>query len=356
MRALWFLIVATSLHAFSQTPDELLRLAQDSFTSPSGFEFDGSGLLQPDGSSWQAKFSVVIAAEPAPLETPHAPVHPGGRVGGPPQWAKTGEGNDERPSIFAVPFIVAGGWEGMATNVTSVKEVGTERLTLNGKMTDCRVIEVRYAPSPNGIDLGPVRYSICSDKHFALKKSMVYSTGRRATDPAGHWTITFDTVQFHRPPPQWLLDMKDMAETRARSEWLGKKAPAFHLNDLNGQTVELSALRGKAVLLDFWSTACGPCIREMPDIQKVAEEHKDHLVVWGVSFDERDRDKKWLAQHQQEFPTLSDTEYEVSDLYSVHGIPATVLIDAKGVIRGYWEGPVSIEQLEATLRRALGEE
>ena len=97
MRFLWLLIAATFIHASAQTPEELLRLAQGSFTNPSGFEFDGSGLLQMDGSPWQVKFKAVIAAAPAPLETPHAPVHPAGRVGAPFQFTKTGEGSDDRP-------------------------------------------------------------------------------------------------------------------------------------------------------------------------------------------------------------------------------------------------------------------
>jgi peroxiredoxin len=341
----------TPVGAVSQTPEDLLRLAQESFKNPSGYEFDGSGLLQLDGSSWQVKFPVVIAAEPAPLETPHAPVFPAGRVGGPYEYAKTGDGSDEKPKRFAIPFSVAGGWERMATNITSVKEVGSERLPLNGEMTACRVLEVQYAPSPNGTEIAPVRYSICSDKHLALKKTTVYSAGRLPTDPVGKWIITFDTAHFHRPAPQWLLDMKTLPATRAHKEWLGKEAPLFHLSDLNGKTVELSALRGKAVLLDFWSTACGPCVREMPNIQMIAKEHKPDLIVWAVSFDQPERDRKWLAQHQQEFPTLSDTEYEVSDLYKVPGIPAAILIDRRGVIRGYWEGEVPIADLEAALKR-----
>ena len=94
-------------------------------------------------------------------------------------------------------------------------------------------------------------------------------------------------------------------------------------------------------------------LREMPNIQKFAEEYKDDLIVWGVSFDQPDLDKKWLAQHQQQFPSLSDTEYGVSDLYKVHGIPALVLIDATGIVRGYWEGTVPMADLEAALKRAL---
>jgi peroxiredoxin len=352
MRIFWLLIVAAAIQASAQTPEELLRLAQESFTDPSGFQFDGAGVLQLDNSSWQVKFRVVIAAAPAPLETPHAPVHPAGQLGGPYQWAKTSGGDDEKPAHFSIPFAVAGNWEIMATNVTSVKDVGREQLPLNGEMSDCRVLEARYTPLPDGTERAPVKYSICSEKHLVLKKAMVYSAGRRPSDPSGLWTITFDTVHFHRPAPQWLLDMKDLPETRTRREWLGKEAPSFHLVDLQGKKVELSELRGKVVLLDFWSTACGPCIREMPLIQKVAEEHKDELIVWGVSFDQPDRDRKWLLLHKQEFPTLSDADYEVSDLYKVRGIPASVLIDARGIVRGYWEGPVPMKDLEAALRRA----
>jgi hypothetical protein len=54
--------------------------------------------------------------------------------------------------------------------------------------------------------------------------------------------------------------------------------------------------------------------------------------------------------------TIFDTEYEVSDLYKVPGIPAAVLIDARGVIGGYWEGPVPTEELEAALKRTVRRE
>lgn len=192
MRALCLLVLAASISASAQTPDELLRLAQDAFTNPNGYEFDGSGLLQPEGSSWQVKFSVVFAAAPASPATPQAPVHPVGRVGGPFQFVKTGAGSDEKPR-WSVPFVVAGRWNTMATNVTSAEEVGTEQLPLNGEITDCRVIEVHYRPLAGGTVLPPVRYSICSEKHLALKKTMTYAM---ATGGVGLYTITFDTAKL----------------------------------------------------------------------------------------------------------------------------------------------------------------
>ena len=352
MRILWLLMVVTSVGACAQTPQELLRFAQDAYRNPTGYEIDGKGSVQPVGSSWQVGFPVTIVAAPAPLETPNAPVSPGVRVGGPLAFTKTSEGSDEKPNDISIPFAVTGGWSRIAEKTTSVKEVGSERLPLNGEMVDCRVLEVEYRPLPDDTKPGPVKYSICSDKHLVLKKVMLYSMGRRSTDPEGLWTITFGTVAFHRPAPKWLLDLKDQPTLKVRNEWLGKQAPAFALADLNGQKIDSSTMRGKLVLLDFWSTSCAPCLREMPLIQSVAKDHTDNVTVWGVSLDQAERDKKWLAQHQQTFPTLADSDYVVSDLYKVHGIPAVVLIDRKGKIRNYWEGEVAPNDLEAALKRA----
>jgi peroxiredoxin len=113
-------------------------------------------------------------------------------------------------------------------------------------------------------------------------------------------------------------------------------------------------MRGKIVLLDFWSISCGPCIREIPTVEALGEAHKADLIVWGVSFDQPDRDKKWLLQHQRTMSTLSDAEFVVSDLYKVSGIPAVVLIGRDGKVRNYWEGAVSQLDLEAAIQRASG--
>jgi peroxiredoxin len=181
---------------------------------------------------------------------------------------------------------------------------------------------------------------------------MFYPTGRHATDPPVPWTIAFETAKFNRPAPQWLLDMKELPTVTIRKEWLGRPAPDFKLPDLNGNNVALSSMRGKVVLLDFWSISCGPCIREMPMIEATGETHKGGLIVWGVSFDQPDRDKKWFLQHQRNLPTLSDTDFVASDLYKVHGIPALVLIGVDGKIKNYWEGEVPESDLETAIRRA----
>jgi peroxiredoxin len=214
------------------------------------------------------------------------------------------------------------------------------------------VLQVEYKAAEDAPKPSPVTYSICSERHLVLKKVMSYPSGPHETGPPVPWTITFATAKFNRPAPQWLLDMKELSTVTTRKEWLGHSAPDFKLPDLNGNSVTLSSMRGKVVLLDFWSISCGPCIREMPMIESTGETNKGKLIVWGISFDQPDRDKKWLLQHQRSLPTLSDSDFATLDLYKVHGIPALVLIDADGKIRNYWEGSVQQSDLDAAIRRS----
>lgn len=345
------LLLAVTSCACAQTPQELLRLAQDTYKSPDGYEIKGRGSVQPPGSSWQVTFDVIIAAPPSPFDNPRPPGAPAGSVGSHMQFANVSGGSDEKPSI-GIPFAVAGFWDRIAENVESVTETGTETLPLNGSPTSCRVVQVQYKSRADAAKPAPVTYSICSDRHVVLKKVMLYATGRHLNEPETQYTITFDTAEFNRPAPQWLLDMKDLPAVRIRKEWTGHPAPDFKLSDLNGNTVTLTSMRGKVVLLDFWSTSCGPCIREMPMIEATGNAHKSDLITWGVSFDRPDRDRKWMLQHQRTLPTLSDADFFVSDRYKVQGIPALVLIGKDGKVRDYWEGEVSQPDLEAAIQRA----
>ena len=345
------LLLTMASCACAQTPQELLRLTQDTYKNSDGYEIKGRGYVQPLGSSWRVSFDVVIAAAPTPFDSPRPAAKPAGRVGGHMEFVNVLGGSDEKP-LIGIPFAVAGFWDQIAENVESVTETGTETLPLNGAPSACRVLQVQYKWPPDAAKPAPVTYSICSDRHLVLKKVMVYSTGRHQAVPPAPYTITFDTAQFNRPAPQWVLDMKDIPKVRIHKEWTDKLAPDFKLTDLNGNSVALSFMRGKMVLLDFWSISCGPCVLEIPMIEEIGETHKADLIIWGISFDQPDRDKKWLAQHQRALPTLSDADFAVSDLYKVPGIPSLVLIGTDGRIRDYWEGTVSKTDLEAAIQRA----
>jgi peroxiredoxin len=140
---------------------------------------------------------------------------------------------------------------------------------------------------------------------------------------------------------------------------VGYLAPDFSLPSLGGQTVRLSDLRGKAVLLNFWATWCAPCRLEMPTMDKAYQEYKSRgLEILAVSLDAGSNSvvKNFMQELKLDFPVLSDPDMEVLRLYRMVGIPASFLIDKQGIVRhrevGYrdWTDPESRRLLEAILR------
>ena len=118
---------------------------------------------------------------------------------------------------------------------------------------------------------------------------------------------------------------------------VGKPAPDIMLPNPEGDTVALSSLRGKVVLIDFWAAWCGPCRRENPNVVRLYNEYKSKgFEIYGVSLD-RSRDA-WLKAIKDDKLTwvhVSDLKYfnsVVVPLYNIEGIPYTVLIDKDGKI------------------------
>ena len=97
--------------------------------------------------------------------------------------------------------------------------------------------------------------------------------------------------------------------------------------------------KGKVVLIDFWAAWCNPCRMEMPNVMKTYEElHKKGFEIIGVSLDnEREKFQGYLRDNgKMEWPQLYDGKYwmsEYAQLYAVNSIPATFLVDKKGIIR-----------------------
>ncbi|MDD4857123.1 MAG: redoxin domain-containing protein [Candidatus Krumholzibacteria bacterium] len=118
-------------------------------------------------------------------------------------------------------------------------------------------------------------------------------------------------------------------------------APAIDISATTnqGKAIRLSKdYKGKIVLLDFWATWCGPCRGEMPNVINVYNEfHGKGFEIIGVSLDnDKGKFESFVRDNGMKWPQLYDGKYWLSDyakLYAVGQIPATFLIDRKGIIR-----------------------
>lgn len=128
---------------------------------------------------------------------------------------------------------------------------------------------------------------------------------------------------------------------------IGSLAPDFQLKDLNGQTVSLSDFRGKAVLVNFWASWCGPCREEMPSLEVLYQRFKNRgLVVLGVSADDEGWEpiKQFLKIIPVSFPILLDQDQNVTSRYETFRIPETYFIDPEGRVAGKVVGPHNYNQ------------
>jgi len=127
---------------------------------------------------------------------------------------------------------------------------------------------------------------------------------------------------------------------------MNKPAPDFTLKDLDGNTVSLSDLKGKTVILDFWATWCAPCKRSFPSMQMAIDKYKNDpnvkflfIHTWEKESEPTKLAKKYIDDKKFSFEVLMDLKdlstgrNPVVDSYKVTGIPAKFVIDKKGNIR-----------------------
>ena len=132
-----------------------------------------------------------------------------------------------------------------------------------------------------------------------------------------------------------------------------EKAPDFSLSTIDGGTISLSEFRGKkSVVLDFWTSWCPNCRRDMPKLSQMYEKHRDNIEVIGINLQENpDIIERYISSADIVFPIALDPTGTVSNAYDIRYTNTHVLIDIDGNIVKIIPGDIRESDIISLIQR-----
>lgn len=128
----------------------------------------------------------------------------------------------------------------------------------------------------------------------------------------------------------------------------GKPAPTFNIKDLStGERVTMDRFKGRPMVINFWASWCGPCAEEAPVLDWGARNFGRDVAFLGVVFEDTEEAAKEAitAQHLNFFPQYMDPLSKMAVDYGASGVPETYFVDASGIIRNKFVGPIDPDTL-----------
>ena len=129
------------------------------------------------------------------------------------------------------------------------------------------------------------------------------------------------------------FDIKDSNTAKGPlSDYIGKQLPEMNLTDLNGKKISFKELNGKPTLINFWFTACAPCIDEMPVLNKIYDKYKEDYNFIAITFEPKDRVLKFLEKHSYKFLHIVDAK-KLTNKLGLKAYPVNLFLDKNGVVK-----------------------
>jgi thiol-disulfide isomerase/thioredoxin len=178
------------------------------------------------------------------------------------------------------------------------------------------------------------------------------------------WTYSLKRVNYglaanaalFNLPENGLHEVKKLTPwnlSRIRKQLVGKRAPELEVTDIQGNPILLSNLRGKTVLLDFWTSWCPPCLADAPALEKLNHRYADQLAIVGISVnEERAIVEKFLKDHPHSFPIVLTSEQEIPRPYQIDVFPTYMVIAPDGTLTSAVEGDQGFGDLRKFLKKA----
>jgi len=139
---------------------------------------------------------------------------------------------------------------------------------------------------------------------------------------------------------------------------VGEPLPEFAIQTFDGNKASRATLEGKAALVIFWNTWCPNCMKELPEINRLAEKlgprGLEVLAVNTAFNDSENKARAYWKKYGYVFPVGFDHDFEVGQAFGVRGVPTIFLIDSKGVVR--YKHTLIPEDMEERFKQLTGDE
>lgn len=253
-----------------------------------------------------------------------------------------------------------------------LKTIGDEPIEIGGKKFDCWRLESRIdrfsMPQVQGVELtdGVARFWIAKELKITLQMTMSGNLqgGPMPGQVAMQQKMTMLSLKidvdlpdslFHFTPPEGAKEVADFAAPGlGKPDLAGKPGLEFRVQSLDGKAYDLAELKGKVVLLDFWATWCGPCRKEMPDLDKLQDEYRDSgLVLLGLDVGEdRETVENYVKKSSVSHAIALTNGTSMVSAYRISALPTYILIGRDGTVIDTQVGSAGPEALRSLLAKA----
>jgi cytochrome c biogenesis protein CcmG, thiol:disulfide interchange protein DsbE len=325
-------LVTSSTPATS--PNELLRIVSQKYESLDKFEFDVSEKAHLSGTDCFLEVPATI--------TRSLPANP-----------ETISFHHSKPSKSCLEAIQKLGWirmpgewahfETLNVGVSSVRSAGEETLKLHSEAISCVVLEVSYEEYYQKLRSydGPIRYWIDLSTNLVRRADFQEKT----SEGTSAWTAIVEEIKLTGS------SVPDLSVHLSPPLIVGKPAPDFVLQTVNGSVVHLTDFKGKTLILDFWATWCASCDEQIPFFEKLqTETDLSNVVILGVTDENADDVRKWMDEYKRSFRTLVNAQI-ASDAFGVKSIPALLTISPDGIVTHLDSGFHSERQILDLVRK-----
>lgn len=263
--------------------------------------------------------------------------------------------------------------EPYATKVNWGKAKELEHLPCGfaGKDHVCIVIEAPVEPwlrtnrseDVTTMSNGTIRITIDTETGIWLRTQMSALISRSNSDSQIELMYTAKQMTYGAAPdltlfklPDGLREVRELTpwdKARIKKELAGKPAPDLRATDIQGKPVSLADLKGKTVLLDFWTTWCPPCQADALSIEQLSQKYSKDLQVIGISVDEeREIVEKYLKKHPHNFPVILSSENLLPRPYQISLFPTYLIIAPDGTLTTAEQGDQGFGRLKKALEKA----